>query len=86
MRKPLISFLLLAAAGSMYAAPKGKVPQLKLWYNKPATAFEESLPIGNGKLGALIYGGANNDSIFLNDITLWTGKPVNRQEGGDAYK
>ena len=59
---------------------------LKLWYNRPAIAFEESLPIGNGKLGALIYGSANNDSIFLNDITLWTGKPVNPKEGENASK
>ena len=58
----------------------------KLWYNKPAYAFEESLPLGNGKLGALIYGGANNDSIQLNDITLWTGVPVNPNEGSEAYK
>lgn len=58
----------------------------KLWYNKPAYAFEESLPLGNGKLGALVYGGANNDSIQLNDITLWTGVPVNSNEGGEAYK
>ena len=59
---------------------------LTLWYNQEAHAFEESLPIGNGKLGALVYGGADNDSIYLNDITLWTGQPVNPQEGGDAYK
>lgn len=58
----------------------------KLWNNKPAYAFEESLPLGNGKLGALVYGGANNDSIQLNDITLWTGVPVNPNEGGEAYK
>ena len=58
----------------------------KLWYNKPAYAFEEALPLGNGKLGALVYGGANNDSIQLNDITLWTGVPVNPNEGGEAYK
>ena len=58
----------------------------KLWYNKSAYAFEESLPLGNGKLGALVYGGANNDSIQLNDITLWTGVPVNPNEGGEAYK
>ena len=86
MKHLLISCLLLSAAGTLQAAPKSNIPPLKLWYNKPATAFEESLPIGNGKLGALIYGGANNDSIYLNDITLWTGKPVNREEGGDAYK
>ena len=86
MKHLLISCLLLSAAGTLQAVPKSNIPPLKLWYNKPATAFEESLPIGNGKLGALIYGGANNDSIYLNDITLWTGKPVNREEGGDAYK
>ena len=86
MKHLLISCLLLSAAGTLQAAPKSNIPPLKLWYNKPATTFEESLPIGNGKLGALIYGGANNDSIYLNDITLWTGKPVNREEGGDAYK
>ena len=86
MKHLLISCLLLSAAGTLQAAPKSNIPPLKLWYNKPASAFEESLPIGNGKLGALIYGGANNDSIYLNDITLWTGKPVNREEGGDAYK
>ena len=86
MKHLLISCLLLSAAGTLQAAPKSNIPPLKLWYNKPATAFEESLPIGNGKLGALIYGGANNDSIYLNDITLWTGKPVYREEGGDAYK
>lgn len=86
MKHLLISCLLLSAAGTLQAAQKSNIPPLKLWYNKPATAFEESLPIGNGKLGALIYGGANNDSIYLNDITLWTGKPVNREEGGDAYK
>lgn len=59
---------------------------LKLWYKQPAGAFEESLPIGNGKLGALIYGGVANDSIYLNDITLWTGQPVNPEEGKDAYQ
>lgn len=59
---------------------------LKLWYKQPAGAFEESLPIGNGKLGALIYGGVTNDSIYLNDITLWTGQPVNPEEGKEAYQ
>lgn len=59
---------------------------LKLWYKQPAGAFEESLPIGNGKLGALIYGGVVNDSIYLNDITLWTGQPVNPEEGKEAYQ
>jgi len=81
-KKKHIIFTLLGMSTIAY----GQSLPLNLWYNRPANAFEESLPIGNGKLGALIYGGADNDSIYLNDITLWTGKPVNPQEGGEAYK
>lgn len=72
-------------ACAITAQAGGGIP-LKLWYNRPAIAFEESLPIGNGKLGALIYGSANNDSIFLNDITLWTGMPVNPKEGENTHQ
>ena len=57
-----------------------------LEYDKSATFFEESLPIGNGKLGALIYGGTDDNLIYLNDITLWTGKPVDRNLDADAHK
>ena len=49
---------------------------MRLWFNRPADFFEESLLIGNGKLGASVYGGTDDNIIFLNDITLWTGKPV----------
>lgn len=87
--KHLLFTFALAASGFLncQAATVSKTPlPNKLWYNKPAYAFEESLPLGNGKLGALVYGGANNDSIQLNDITLWTGVPVNPNEGGEAYK
>ena len=54
---------------------------MRLWYDREARIFEESLPIGNGKLGALVYGGTEDNLIYLNDITLWTGKPVDRNEG-----
>ena len=53
----------------------GSLP-LKLWYDRPATFFEESLPIGNGKIGACVYGGVEDNILYLNDITFWTGKPV----------
>lgn len=76
---------LTLALASQIGSQAASLPY-KLWYNQPARAFEESLPIGNGKLGALIYGGADKDSLYLNDITLWTGSPVNPNEGGDAYK
>ncbi|MBP3257544.1 MAG: glycoside hydrolase family 95 protein [Bacteroidales bacterium] len=51
-----------------------------LHYDSPATFFEEALPIGNGHLGAMVYGGTGEERISLNDITLWTGEP----ESGDG--
>lgn len=54
-------------------------------YDKPAEYFEEALPLGNGRLGAMIYGGTSMDRISLNDITLWTGEPDKEGEHPD-YK
>ena len=59
---------------------------MKLWYEQPARYFEESLPIGNGKFGALVYGGVDTCLVQLNDITLWTGKPVDRTIDKDAHE
>jgi len=56
-----------------------------LWYNKPATFFEESLVLGNGKMGASVFGGVQSDKIYLNDITLWTGEPIDPNMNPDAY-
>ena len=53
---------------------------LKLHYDRPAEFFEEALPIGNGRLGAMVYGRPDTDRISLNDMTLWTGEP---DKGGD---
>ncbi len=58
---------------------------MRLWYDKPAEIFEESLPIGNGKLGALVYGGTDINTIYLNDITFWTGKPVDLSIDSTAH-
>ena len=49
---------------------------LKLWYNKPATTWTEALPIGNGRLGAMIFGNVEEELIQLNEATLWSGGPV----------
>ncbi|WP_196939492.1 glycoside hydrolase family 95 protein [Sphingobacterium pedocola] len=51
------------------------IAQYKLWYSSPAKVWEEALPIGNGKLGAMIYGGIAEDEIQFNEETLWTGSP-----------
>lgn len=46
---------------------------LKLWYDRPAAVWEETLPLGNGRLGMMPDGGVNKENIVLNDITLWSG-------------
>ena len=47
---------------------------LQLHYDRPAEFFEEALPMGNGRLGAMVYGGVKEERLSLNDITLWTGE------------
>ncbi|SDQ17756.1 alpha-L-fucosidase 2 [Chryseobacterium soldanellicola] len=50
---------------------------LKLIYNKPAENWNEALPIGNGKLGAMVFGGASQEHLQLNEETIWAGEPGN---------
>ena len=57
-----------------------------LWYKQPAQYFEESLVLGNGKVGASVFGGVNTDQIYLNDATLWSGEPVDANMNPEAYK
>ncbi|MFA5328059.1 MAG: glycoside hydrolase family 95 protein [Prolixibacteraceae bacterium] len=56
---------------------------LKLWYEQPAKQWVEALPVGNGRLGAMIYGDPVNEVIQLNEETLWAGSP-NRNDNPDA--
>jgi len=57
-----------------------------LWYNQPAKYFEETLVLGNGKVGASVFGGVASDQIYLNDATLWSGGPVYANMNPEAYK
>ena len=82
MRKTLLMTML---ATTLTASSQEQAPMV-LQYDRPADYFEESLPIGNGKLGALVYGGTDDNIIYLNDITLWTGKPVDRNLDADAHQ
>jgi alpha-L-fucosidase 2 len=58
----------------------------KLWYDKPAGFFEETLMLGNGRMGAAVFGGVKVDSIFLNDATLWSGEPNDPQMNPKAHE
>ena len=50
--------------------------RLKLWYTQPSgNTWENALPIGNGRLGAMVYGNVDTERIQLNENTLWSGSP-----------
>jgi alpha-L-fucosidase 2 len=55
-----------------------------LWYDRAAAAFEEALPLGNGRTGVMVYGGPASDRFLLNDSTLWTGGPIDPAVNPDA--
>jgi alpha-L-fucosidase 2 len=59
--------------------------KLKLWYKQPAKIWEETLPLGNGRLGMTPDGGVHDEKIVLNDITLWSGSPQDANNY-EAYK
>ncbi|MDP4222338.1 MAG: glycoside hydrolase family 95 protein [Bacteroidota bacterium] len=69
----LIALSLLICIPS--ACSHRKDDRLKLWYQKPAVKWEEALPIGNGRLGAMVFGGITEDHIQFNEETLWSGAP-----------
>ena len=52
--------------------------KMRLWYEKPATKWEEALPVGNGRLGAMICGGIKTETVYLNADSIWSGRSVNR--------
>lgn len=64
-----------------YAQP---ATPLKLWYNQPAgTVWEAALPVGNGRLGAMVYGNPGKETLQLNESTVWSGGP-NRNDSQNA--
>ena len=56
----------------------------RLWYDKPASIWLEALPIGNGRLGGMIYGGPQTDEIQLNEDSFWSGGPHNNNSTTSA--
>lgn len=57
----------------------------RLWYQQPARKWTEALPIGNGKMGAMIFGDPQNELLQLNETSFWSGGPVKANVNPDAY-
>ena len=82
MQKLYLVITLLA----FYFFAKAQKKDLLLWYNQPAKEWNEALPIGNGRLGAMIFGRPDTELIQLNEETLWTGGPVDKNPNPNASK
>lgn len=63
----------------------GQNKNLKLWYDHPGDFWNEALPVGNGRLGAMVFGKTTNELIQLNEETLWSGQPHD-YSNKEAYK
>jgi len=67
-------------------SPKPDAPTGKwvLWYQQPGSYWTDALPLGNGRLGAMVFGGVKREIVQLNEDTLWSGKPIDRAKPGAA--
>jgi hypothetical protein len=77
-------FLLLLLPLNCVFAQDGEMDFI--WYNKPSTVFEDALPVGNGRIGGMVYGGVDKERISLNESTLWAGYPVDPNMNPEAKK
>ena len=57
---------------------------MKLWYRQPAVKWEEALPIGNGRLGAMVFGGVQEERLQINEDTIWAGEKRDRNNPNGA--
>lgn len=83
----LIALAFAAVASSMQTMSASAVenPNL-LWYDRPAANWEQALPVGDGRLDAMIFGQPEKGRLQLNEVTILSGGPVSDADRKDAYK
>ncbi len=84
-RASLVPLLIISACATLRAAPApsdAATSAYQLWYGEPAKKWDEALPVGSGRLGAMVFGGVAQERIQFNEDTLWTGKPHNYDRPG----
>ena len=89
--KTYLAAMALALSGCQSATDSCETTEL--WYAQPAKVWMESLPIGNGRLGAMTYGGIEEEKLALNESTMWSGqynenqnKPFGREKMNQLRK
>jgi alpha-L-fucosidase 2 len=81
--KKLIAFVVVLAASAVM--PEAQAPDVQvLWYRAPAANWNEALPVGNGRLGAMVFGGVSDERLQLNEDTVWAGEKRDRINPGAA--
>lgn len=75
MKRLVCCWIAVLLAGSLYAQAERE--NLKLWYKQPAGKWVEALPLGNGRLGAMVFGDPLHEEFQLNEETVWGGSPHN---------
>jgi alpha-L-fucosidase 2 len=73
-RSIFLSFTFVFSAIALSAQPQN---DFTLWYDRPAEKWVEAMPLGNGRLGAMLYGNPAHEELQLNEETLWAGAPNN---------
>jgi len=73
MKTNIFSFLFILIHWGLTAQTQEKFP---IWYNEPAKDWKSALPIGNGRIGGMVFGGVVEDQILLNENTIWCGPPL----------
>lgn len=79
MRRLVIVLWVFMIGGVMYGN------DLRLWFNRPAGSWTEALPVGNGRLGAMVYGGTGHEELQLNEETFWAGSPYDNNNPNALY-
>lgn len=77
----LCCYIMAAMAGNTDGISVG-CNQMKLWYDKPANNWWEALPVGNGFVGAMVFGGISHEELMLNEGTFWSGSPYTNNAPG----
>lgn len=75
---PLLVPLLVRSQAPSPGTGALPVPNHELWYDEPAAQWNQALPVGNGRLGAMVFGGVRSARLQLNEDTVWAGGPATR--------
>ncbi len=77
--------ILLVVCTAVFASELSGNNSLVLWYDTPGRHFTQSLVLGNGRLGMMVFGGIERDRIVLNEESVWSGSPADDNHP-DAYR